>query len=54
MKHAGMILYHFKERGYPDTVLQDALNKVVKIDRKSLLAIKDTEQQTNEIIALTT
>ena len=53
--HAGMILYHFQLRGYPDTLLEHALQKVSQIDQSTLLGVTDNLIRENEdITALTT
>ena len=54
LHHTGMILYHFTKRGYPLDILQTALDKVHPIDRRTLLTAKDTDGETEEIVALTT
>ena len=54
LKHSGMILYHFKERGYPVDLLQEALTRVLRIDRNTLLKVSNELSQKEDIVALVT
>ena len=54
LRHSGMILYHFKARGYPIDLLEQALTRVMALDRKELLKVSEKITTRDDVVALVT